>query len=273
VKLFSPAIFDPDRTATASGKPTKRRAGNILYLQNLVLDFEDGDLRPEQFADLFPDLQMVVTNTYRHTNEKPRFRVVILTSQRMGPQVYEAMFDAIVRKLEDAGYKRKPKPTSNFKKSGLDHSKRSAVSLFYLPCQGERASDSFFIFYNDAHRKPLDPETWVRNISLTVDVEPTTIQPDEGKIDCARFESAITKWRRAEPGEGNHQFYLLAVELKKIGLSAFEIKAVLTEEAKFGRSPSDRTAQIPSIMSNLLRQKTASSAAFMRKMAEEKTQS
>jgi hypothetical protein len=33
---------------------------NIVYLQNIFLDFENGDLRPEEFPRLFPDLEMIL---------------------------------------------------------------------------------------------------------------------------------------------------------------------------------------------------------------------
>ena len=47
---------------------------------------------------------MIVTNTYGHTNESPRFRVIILTSAPVGPAAYEALWDAVANKLRDAGY-------------------------------------------------------------------------------------------------------------------------------------------------------------------------
>ena len=73
IYLFSPAIFDPN-------KSTEKNRGkeNILYLRHVVLDFENGELQPETLPKLFPDLQMVVTNTFRHTRDKPRFRAVLL---------------------------------------------------------------------------------------------------------------------------------------------------------------------------------------------------
>ena len=55
-------------------KSFSRGRGNIVYLQNIMLDFENGDLKPEQFVLLFPDLQMIITNSWRHTNDKPRFQ-------------------------------------------------------------------------------------------------------------------------------------------------------------------------------------------------------
>ena len=71
--LFSPAIFDPNRSTEKN-----RGKENILYLRHIVLDFENGELQPETLPKLFPDLQMVVTNTFSHTSDKPRFRAVLL---------------------------------------------------------------------------------------------------------------------------------------------------------------------------------------------------
>ena len=76
--LFSSAIFDPNRsTEKYRGKE------NILHLRHVVLDFEDGELRPETLSKLFPDLQMVVINTFNHTSDKPRFRAVLFTDESM----------------------------------------------------------------------------------------------------------------------------------------------------------------------------------------------
>jgi hypothetical protein len=56
--LISPAVFDPDRV------PGSRRAkDNIVFLRHVWLDFENGDLKPSGFPELFPYLRMVVTNT------------------------------------------------------------------------------------------------------------------------------------------------------------------------------------------------------------------
>ena len=159
--LFSPAIFDPARSARSN-----RGRDNILYLQNVVLDFENGELRPHQVPDIFPDLQLIVTNTYGHTSEAPRFRVIVLTSATVGPAAYEALWDAVANKLRDAGYIKSPKSKSTLKRSGLDYSKRTATSLFYLPAQAADATDSFFKFYNDESRQPLNPEIWLRNVRL-----------------------------------------------------------------------------------------------------------
>jgi hypothetical protein len=246
--LFSPAIFDPN-----AAKPTSRGLANIVYLKNLVLDFEEGDLRPEQFPELFPDLTIVVMNTFRHTHEMPRYRVIILTSERITAQVYEALFDAIARKLKDAGYMRKPRSNSSQKRSGLDHSKRSATSLFYLPCQAERADQSFFDVYNDSVRRPLDPAIWIRNVPLALShgYEQRAMENSHLKINQARFDAAVSRWRGASPGQGNQEFYSLALELDRIGVPNSDIQSILAQEATFGRSPKQRNDQIPSIVMSL----------------------
>ena len=163
--LMSPAIFDPDRV-----KGTARGHGNIVYLQNLWLDFENGDLSPDEFPSLFPRTRMILTNTFRHTVARPRYRVIIPTTDQLTPETYLLLYEQIARKLEDAGYavpRRKPKAglTSNAAKrqSGLDWSKRLPTSLFYLPSQAADPSQSFFRDYNDASRVPLDPIPWISN--------------------------------------------------------------------------------------------------------------
>ena len=114
--LFSPAIFEKGR-----GKE------NILYLRHVVLDFENGELQPETLPNLFPDLQMVVTNTYRHTHDKPRFRAVLFTDEPMTPETYSLIYNFVADKLVEAGYsvertgkKLKPSKASNSRPSGLD---------------------------------------------------------------------------------------------------------------------------------------------------------
>ena len=104
---MSPAIFDPNRV-----KGTARGTGNIIYLQNLWLDFENGDLSPDEFPKLFPRTRMILTNTFRHTVARPRYRVIIPTTDQLTPETYLLLYEQIARKLEDAGYavpRRKPK--------------------------------------------------------------------------------------------------------------------------------------------------------------------
>ncbi len=99
--LISPSVFDP-KQSTGDGK--KRGYNNIVYVRNIWLDFENGDLHPDEFPKLLPNLKMVITSSFRHTTDKPRFRVVIPTTQPVPRDAYPILFDNIAAKLEDAGY-------------------------------------------------------------------------------------------------------------------------------------------------------------------------
>ena len=136
--LFSPAIFDPNRSAG-----TNRGKDNIAYLRNIVLDFENGELRPEELPNLFPGLRMVITNTFNHTSDKPRFRAVFPTSEIMTPEVYCLIQGCLADKLEDAGYGvdrggkgRKGSRLSNSRPSGLDWSTEPSNKHLLLAMSG-----------------------------------------------------------------------------------------------------------------------------------------
>lgn len=253
--LISPAIFNPNiKPGNDQRRVTTRGKINIVYLQHIWLDFEDGELTPEQFAELFPGIEMILMNSFNHTKGKPRFRVVMLTTQAISAEVHEVLFDLIERKLEDAGYVAKPKSGSSYKKSGLDRSKRSAASLFYLPCQAKSPSDSF-IHHKVQGRSPLDPVTWISNAQLSFVQEAEHEAAQHAGVDQAKVDVAINQWRESPryKGEGNNRFFRLAEDLKKAGMDSKAIRSTLAAEAVFGRSPQERKDQIVSIMQSLFR--------------------
>ena len=98
------ATFSVQQYLIQTNQPKDRGKENILYLRHVVLDFENGELQPETLPKLFPDLQMVVTNTYRHTQDKPRFRAVLFTDEPITPETYSLIYNFIADKLEEAGY-------------------------------------------------------------------------------------------------------------------------------------------------------------------------
>ena len=95
-------------------------------------DFEDGDLTPEGFAQIFPDTVIWAFNSFNHTPEDPRFRIVVPTSSVMTLDAYKLIWDKIKRALERDGFW-VGKERKNFKRSGIDPSKRTPASIFYLP--------------------------------------------------------------------------------------------------------------------------------------------
>jgi hypothetical protein len=254
--LFSPAIFDPNKTTEKS-----RGKNNILYLRHIVLDFENGELKPETLPKLFPDLQMVVTNTFNHTSDKPRFRAFFFTNEIMTPEVYSLIYNFIADKLEEAGYwvdrpskHLKISNAPNSRPSGLDWSKSFPTSLFYFPSQAQRPDDSFFIECMEG-RYALNPSTWIEN--TTVPLQPTfeSFEPDiqVSRVDEKIVQSAISTWRTSPsyPGRGNVMFFDLAFSLKRAGMAFPEIESTLRSEAQYARTPNERLAQIPSIMASL----------------------
>jgi hypothetical protein len=169
--LISPAIFDP---TPINGK--RRGEVNIVYCRHIVLDFENGDLAPSELPSLFPDLRMVVTNSFSSTKDKPRFRAIILTNQPITAEMYRAIYECTAIKLEDAGYYVGNRKRRGAKKpSGLDWTKRHAASLFYLPCLAKDQAASFFMYYKAA-RKMLDPVTWLQNTTAEVATATSIVQ-------------------------------------------------------------------------------------------------
>ena len=146
-----------------------------------------------------------------------------------------------------------PRSASTFKRSGLDHSKRAATSLFYLPAQAEEANDSFFKFYDDGPRRPLEPEAWLRNVRLETPSEPGL--DGNRLVNGTEMAAAIAQWRGSPPGMGNDAFYALAMELARLGMTTNEVEQILLQEAHFGRSPAERRNQIPSIIRSLATQR------------------
>ena len=171
--------FDPNKSTEHN-----RGKENILYLRHVVLDFENGKLQPETLPKLFPDLQMVVTNTYRHTHDKPRFRAVLFTDEPMTVEAYGLIYNSIGDKLEEAGYsiartgrKLKTSKASNSRPSGLDWGRSDPTSIFYFPCQARCADDSFFI-EKIKGRYPLNPSRWIENTTLTFQPTLEPVEPD-----------------------------------------------------------------------------------------------
>jgi hypothetical protein len=200
--LFSPAIFDPDRSAR-----TNRGKANIAYLRHLVQDFEGGELKPEELPNLFPGLRIVMTNSFNHSAANPRFRAVFPTSEIMAPEVYGLIQGCLADKLEDAGYAverggkgRKRVRLSSCRPSGLDWSKSLPTSLFYLPCQARNPGESFFHDYAGGERRPLEPAIWLQNMTFPLERGFVVFQADLSRsgVDEALVQRAKEIWRDSE---------------------------------------------------------------------------
>ena len=236
-----------------------------MLASGIVLDFENGELRPDELPNLFPGLWLAVFNSFNHTSDKPRFRALFPTSEILTPEVYGLMQDCLADKLEDAGYSvdrggkgRKGARLSTSRPSGLDWSKSLPTSLFYLPCQAQTSRDSFFKEYGGDKRHPLQPSNWLQN--MTFHLQPGIEVLGQPEISPAGVDQVLVQrakdiWRgsKGQPGRGDEMFFNLAMSLRRAGMDFYQIESTLRSEADFGRTPKERLSQIPSIMSSLRR--------------------
>jgi hypothetical protein len=202
-----------------------------------------------------------VFNTWGHTKESPRFRVVIPTTDIMTREVYSVLQNQIEWKLRDSGYgvdkKTKNPVRRNTLRSGLDCGKQTPSTLFYLPSQAEVQKDSFFHYYDDDGREFLDAPVWIENTLIPIAPDPV----DWGKqsyqrpqtINQMAVDAAIAKWQGTPKDHGHEAFFQLAVDLRGAGMGATDIEFTLGVQAHFGKTPTERKAEISDIMRSLKR--------------------
>jgi hypothetical protein len=281
--LISPAFFDANKDPD-----TSRGLANVRHVRGIWLDNDGGDLTHEDFARLFPNLRIVVWNTYSSTPEKPRWRAFIPTTQAMTMKVHALILGQIMRALNKEGYWSKDQLAKNpaIRKRnlhGFDTSKLNAASLFFLPAKARDPAGSFFHDYGVANpkRKPIEPTTWIKKSIVHAEPEPEEppvvkcrVSPICGggsqKLQEIRaalanksgenrrdqwVDEAIAEWRAnaLQPGQGNQSFFALAAALHRAGLDPLEIRQVLDSEAGFARHPRERRAEIKSILLSLSR--------------------
>src|ERR1019366_3431132 len=101
--------------------------------------------------------------------------------------------------------------------SGLDDSKRSAASMFFLPCQAKDPTQSFFDVYDGPERTVLDSLAWLNN-TLRLDYPEPVVIPFPNNIQRTvkqeKVRIATEEWRMANHSEGdNDRFYRYAQKL------------------------------------------------------------
>jgi hypothetical protein len=108
-----------------------------------------------------------------------RFRVVIPFDEAISRDDYSLLYENIIAKIRDEGY-------------SVCYQENSP-SLFYLPCQAQDPTQSFFNDYNDDKRQILDPYKWIEN-SIVLFPKKLHLhrpqQPQPRTIDQAKVEEA-----------------------------------------------------------------------------------
>ncbi len=161
--LFALTEFDP--TIDPEGY---RRHANVKNVFALTLDFDNGQLSPETFEDIFwakagaaEKRSFVIYSTFSRSDDAPnRFRVIMFFKRpATSIDEYQAVHDSVVKRLELAGF---PPEIS-----GLDRACRSPVQLFYMACKNRDHQElAFYHTYGlsrarDIERYGIDPTSYL----------------------------------------------------------------------------------------------------------------
>ena len=97
----------------------------------------------------------------------------------------------------------------------------------------------------------------IENTMVPLQPEFETVPPENHRsgVNEVLVQSAIETWRgsKGQQGKGDTMFFNLAMSLRRAGMDFYQIENTLRAEAQYGRSPKERLAQIPSIMTSLRR--------------------
>jgi hypothetical protein len=178
--LFNPAIFDP-----AIDKSGYRKKANFVGSCMLVLDFDNGNLSPDEFEDIFwnkagkgQKRSFIICNSFSRSPEQPnRFRVMFLYKKpALSIAEHEAVFNSIVERLEGEGF--------TVKEMCLDTQCKTGVQSFFMPCTNLAHPDyAFFRTHGtkttEIERYGIDPSTYLRTAKPE---KPWTRRPYTGDV-------------------------------------------------------------------------------------------
>lgn len=161
------------------GERTIRGKANLTHVNGIFLDNDGGGISPEEFAELFPHLRVVVFNSFSSTKAFPRWRAYIPTSHLMPVEVHVRIMREIMLVLRAYDWRSAEEiakyPRTKAKPHGFDMGKLTGTSLFYLPCQaGAGPEHSFFIDFARPGRGVLNVLALIEN-SIQRDEPPPPI--------------------------------------------------------------------------------------------------
>ena len=255
--LMSPTIFEkplqlPNHLAAIgiTIESSARTKENALTCRGFLLDIENGDMTPEDFAEAFPDLEFFACSSWSHTPDARRYRIAIPSTQLIPPEMHSLILHTIIDRLEAAGW---GDALSDGRKHGVDIGKLHEVAMFYLPSK----RPGCFLMHIHEGRKPLDPCEWVSHIPDDLLISPPPPVPSEiyqhgdmpGHKD-KQVEWAIDYWRKCGcvRGKGRTQLWLLAKRLAEAGCDDAEMRVILHEQAGFATNPRERREEIEALL-------------------------
>jgi len=273
VRTFNPDEMFVPMPVGPTGNITQRAEPNIISRSSLWFDVETQDhgasgspMSPDEFKRIFDETAMCIYSSYSHrpTPIGTRYRVVMPLSHAVGVDAYHAMHDLVRARIERARWncwKKEDARQTRF--HGIDMTKRTATSLFYLPARpiGHEAD----AWIENVPGKPLDVLDW-----LGGDLSPTFRQisvpaaasdewsPAEGDLSGpdrllleARVRQAMDSYGTARRGRQNTDLNTLGWRMAGLGLSRSDIGERLVEAARSSHSASDRIQQVPRVIQSL----------------------
>ena len=255
--LICPTIFGqppqlPDHL-TAMGitiRSSVRTKGNAVGCRGLLLDIENGSMRPEDFGAVFPDLEFLACSSWSHTLDTPRYRILVPSAQFIPPGVHTLILHTIVAQLEAAGW---GDAMADGRKHGVDIGKLHEAAMFYLP---SRRPDCFLVHFREG-RKPLDPREWIKWIPDDLLASPPPPVPpdiqhqgDQPAHKDKQVQWAIEYWSRrgCVKGKGRTQLWLLAKRLAEAGCDDVAMRGILDEQAGYSTNPEERRGEIDGLL-------------------------
>jgi hypothetical protein len=218
----------------------------------MVLDFDDGDLSPGEFERIFwseagrgQKRSFVICNSFSRCEATPnKFRVILFYKRPAATlQQHEAVYDAIVSRLEENGY------TATSAK--LDPGCKSGVQTFYLPCTN-RAHQEWAFFEprgtktRDLERCTIDPVMFGRT-AMAVVPRLTANSIVVANATPEKIDAATATLRSMNEGR-NHEIFMTGLKLSRLGLSPNEIESELN--AVVGSEPHMKR-KIPGVIGSL----------------------
>jgi hypothetical protein len=244
---------------TTESENTIRGNENITNMSFITFDFDNTQLTPEEVFEVLK-VKFLAYNTYSNSQHKKCWRLLIPLLFPIPKEIYEYLWMAIKRRFEHMFPR---------KKLGIDESKKTPNSLFYVPCQA--ADKKYSFFYEEGWNfNTLNPYRWFGAFDFTEESErkipvskrsdemqklaEAIMEKDKNNIHSVEYnlENARNILRSAKTGKGDDAFFRYALRLKKYcGYSLHEIECMLHEDASLTRSPKQRRTQIKSIMHSL----------------------
>jgi hypothetical protein len=234
-------LFNMTTFEMRDGEDGYRRQNNFKCAYGLVLDFDNGQLSPEDFERIFwldagPEgkTSFIICNSFSRSARQPNRYRVILPFRNPCPslEIFQLIYDSLVQRIRVVtGYEDS--------EIGLDKVCRSGIQSFRLPCTNRNQREwAFFKIYGMTTREfmksAIDPLTYKKLLPIPRSKRDHDSWNRQIKNETPEF-LAIKDLKKAElmaMKEGRHQMYYdFGILLRGNGYSLDEIHVELSEIA------------------------------------------